>query len=93
MNINRLSWVNLISHPFNTILSLLLMTFGVGIISLILLLNNQIGCEWPIGHPNEIDFHYCGKDRIDGKPYCEEHCSTAYIMPDTIKNEELKTAS
>ena len=59
----------------------------------LLLLNNQIGCEWPIGHPNEIDFHYCGKDRIDGKPYCEEHCSTAYIMPDTIKNEELKTAS
>ena len=42
MNINRLAWVNIISHPFNTILSLLLMTFGVGIISLILLLNNQI---------------------------------------------------
>ena len=42
MNINRLAWVNIISHPFNTLLSLLLMTFGVGIISLILLLNNQI---------------------------------------------------
>ena len=42
MNISRLAWTNLISNPFNTILSLLLMTFGVGIISLLLLLGNQI---------------------------------------------------
>ena len=42
MNINRLSWVNLVSNPFNTILSLLLMSFGVGIISLLLLLNNSV---------------------------------------------------
>ena len=33
---------NLISNPLNTALSLLLMTFGVGVISLLLLLNNQI---------------------------------------------------
>ena len=42
MNISRLSWHNLISNPLNTMLSLLLMTFGVGIISLLFLLNNQI---------------------------------------------------
>lgn len=42
MNISRLSWQNLISNPLNTTLSLLLMTFGVGIISLLFLLNNQI---------------------------------------------------
>lgn len=42
MNISRLSWNNLIKNPLNTTLSLLLMTFGVGIISLIFLLNNQI---------------------------------------------------
>lgn len=42
MNIINLSWRNLISNPLNTTLSLLLMTFGVGIISLLLLLNNQI---------------------------------------------------
>ena len=42
MNISRLSWQNLISDPLNTTLSLLLMTFGVGIISLLFLLNNQI---------------------------------------------------
>ncbi|MBL6663307.1 MAG: ABC transporter permease [Flavobacteriales bacterium] len=42
MNISRLSWQNLISSPLNTTLSLLLMMFGVGIISLLFLLNNQI---------------------------------------------------
>ena len=42
MNISKLSWQNLISNPLNTVLSLLLMTFGVGIISLLFLLNNQI---------------------------------------------------
>ena len=36
MNIRRLAWVNLISNPFNTTLSILLMTFGVAIISLLL---------------------------------------------------------
>ena len=41
MNITRLAWINLISNPFNTILSLLLMALGVGIISVLLLLNNQ----------------------------------------------------
>ena len=42
MNITRLSCQNLISNPLNTTLNLLLMTFGVGIISLVFLLNNQI---------------------------------------------------
>ena len=42
MNISRLCWQNLISNPLNTALSLLLMMFGVGIISLLFLLNNQI---------------------------------------------------
>ena len=42
MNINRLSWINIIRNPFNTILSLLLMAFGIGIISLLLLLNKSI---------------------------------------------------
>ncbi|MBH83345.1 MAG: hypothetical protein CMP70_01550 [Flavobacteriales bacterium] len=42
MNISKLSWQNLISKPLNTTLSLLLMTFGAGIISLLFLLNNQI---------------------------------------------------
>ena len=42
MNIRKLSWRNIVYNPLNTILSILLMTFGVGVISLLLLLNNQI---------------------------------------------------
>ena len=41
MNISRLSWQNIISNPLHTALSLLLMTLGIGIISLLFLLNNQ----------------------------------------------------
>lgn len=35
-------------------------------------------CQWPIGHPGERDFHFCGDAAADGKPYCNEHCSQAY---------------
>ena len=42
MNIRKVAWNNIISSPLNTLLSLMLMTFGVGIISLLLLLNNHM---------------------------------------------------
>ena len=35
-------------------------------------------CKWPIGHPNETDFHFCGKAVQAGFPYCGEHCAIAY---------------
>lgn len=35
-------------------------------------------CKWPIGHPGEVDFHFCGKDSKPSFPYCEEHCLIAY---------------
>ena len=40
------------------------------------------GCEWPEGHPDEIDFHFCGKERFDEKPYCLKHCALAYVIPE-----------
>ncbi len=36
-------------------------------------------CRWPIGDPNEPDFHFCDKEAIEGKPYCLEHCAQAYV--------------
>lgn len=42
MRITRLSWQNIKGNPLNTTLSLLLMTLGVGIISLLLILNNGV---------------------------------------------------
>lgn len=40
-------------------------------------LNEKI-CKWPIGHPGEPDFHFCGKTANPGFPYCVEHCGVAY---------------
>ena len=42
MTIFKLGWRNLVSSPLNTTLSLLLMSLGVGIISLLILLNNEM---------------------------------------------------
>ncbi len=35
-------------------------------------------CKWPIGHPGDTDFHFCGKPSQAGFPYCSEHCLIAY---------------
>jgi GcrA cell cycle regulator len=35
-------------------------------------------CKWPLGHPGEPDFHFCGKKVNPGFPYCVEHCGRAY---------------
>ncbi len=40
-------------------------------------LNERI-CKWPIGHPGEPDFHFCGKKANPGFPYCVDHCGVAY---------------
>jgi len=40
-------------------------------------LNDRI-CRWPMGHPGEADFHFCGSAVNPGFPYCVEHCGRAY---------------
>jgi GcrA cell cycle regulator len=40
-------------------------------------LNDRI-CKWPLGHPGEPDFHFCGQPINPGFPYCLSHCSVAY---------------
>lgn len=35
-------------------------------------------CRWPMGHPGEPDFHFCGETVNPGFPYCVEHCGRAY---------------
>jgi GcrA cell cycle regulator len=40
-------------------------------------LNDRI-CKWPLGHPGEPDFHFCGQPANPGFPYCVEHCGVAY---------------
>ena len=40
-------------------------------------LNDRI-CKWPMGHPGEPDFYFCGEPANPGYPYCVEHCGVAY---------------
>jgi len=40
-------------------------------------LNDRI-CKWPLGHPGEPDFHFCGDKVNPGFPYCVAHCGHAY---------------
>jgi len=35
-------------------------------------------CKWPLGHPGEPDFHFCGEKVNPGFPYCVAHCGHAY---------------
>ena len=40
-------------------------------------LNDRV-CRWPMGHPGEPDFHFCGDKVNPGFPYCVAHCGRAY---------------
>ena len=40
-------------------------------------LNDRV-CRWPMGHPGEPDFHFCGKPSNPGYPYCVDQCGVAY---------------
>ena len=35
-------------------------------------------CRWPFGDPMGPDFHFCGKRKVDGSPYCEFHVRRAF---------------
>lgn len=35
-------------------------------------------CRWPIGHPGELEFHFCGERALPAKPYCADHAAIAY---------------
>lgn len=34
-------------------------------------------CRWPIGHPRQDDFHFCGARRTPGSPYCGYHAAAS----------------
>ena len=51
-------------------------------IDISVLVPNMSGCKWPIGHPGDSDFYFCGKEVIPTKPYCGEHCLIAYRRKD-----------
>ena len=47
-------------------------------------------CRWPIGHPYEEKFYFCGRTAIDKFPYCKLHLIYAY-QPKNAKEEDIVT--
>jgi GcrA cell cycle regulator len=41
----------------------------------------ECDCRWPIGDPQEAEFHFCAKKKVAGLPYCEFHARRAFQPP------------
>jgi len=39
-------------------------------------------CRFPLGDPRNSDFRFCGQNRIDTGPYCQEHSQLAFRVPE-----------
>ncbi len=37
-----------------------------------------MSCRWPIGDPKTDGFHFCGRVKAAGCPYCAHHAAIAY---------------
>ena len=49
-------------------------------------------CKWPIGHPNEESFYFCGRSSLKDFSYCKLHILYAYQpkgkKEDVVEKEE-----
>ena len=39
---------------------------------------DENSCKWPIGHPDEKDFYFCGRSSLKDFSYCQLHLLYAY---------------
>ena len=46
-------------------------------------------CRWPIGHPDQKDFYFCGRTPIEGFSYCKLHVLYAF-KPKNTKEEVIE---
>lgn len=47
----------------------------------------ECSCRWPIGDPQLPDFHFCGKTKVPGLPYCEFHARRAFQPPQARRRD------
>ena len=47
---------------------------------------DEKSCKWPIGHPNESSFYFCGRTSLKNFSYCKLHLLFAF-QPKTKKEE------
>ena len=49
---------------------------------------DENSCKWPIGHPNEKTFYFCGRSSLKDFSYCRLHILWAYQTKSTDKKDE-----
>ena len=49
---------------------------------------DEKSCKWPIGHPNEKNFYFCGRTSLKDFSYCKLHILYAF-QPKNKKDEAL----
>ena len=53
---------------------------------------DENSCKWPIGHPNEESFYFCGRSSLKDFSYCKLHLLYAYQpkgkKEDVVEKEE-----
>ena len=54
---------------------------------------DENSCKWPIGHPNEKSFYFCGRSSLKDFSYCKLHLLYAYQpkgkKEDVIEKQEV----
>ncbi len=50
---------------------------------------DENSCKWPIGHPDEKSFYFCGRSSLKDFSYCRLHLLYAY-QPKGKKDENLE---
>ena len=46
---------------------------------------DESSCKWPIGHPNEKSFYFCGRSSLKDFSYCKLHLLYAYQYQTKVK--------
>ena len=42
---------------------------------------DESSCKWPIGHPDEKSFYFCGRSSLKDFSYCKLHLCLLYTSP------------
>ena len=49
---------------------------------------DENSCKWPVGHPNEKSFYFCGRSSLKDFSYCKLHLLYAYQEKNTKGKKE-----
>ncbi len=53
----------------------------------------ECSCRWPIGDPQLSDFHFCGRSKVVGLPYCETHARRAFQPAAPRRRERVEVVT